>query len=548
MFLERKMSTLFAAIAFVLVLSSCDAFDCYIEQQPDPASGNKLRWVLPYTRVQRCHCSKILFGGFNAKPMEGWKEYLYTDEPLQFVNNDDPESLTKFLECDEKNEHAAKGATTRQPSSQTEVITETVTLQQTSTKPNQDDLSGSGWTGPTDDYENNMATSQPGDDLSGSGWTNPIDDSENELTTSQPGDEVSESGRTDPTDESDYDFSYPTDWHDDEADANSTAEFSECSTSVALGMQDGRISNRRIVASSSVQTQDIRDVFNETETYDLSPYNARLGYGGCWIPSITDTNKWIQVYVGLGKILTGITSQGFESYYVKTCYIEVQKNDNRWKKHKNGGSRVFVANTDATSNAILMFDTPILTSVLRIQPIECTKYSLVDVCALRMEILGCKTTPKSGPNGDCVRRLGMESHKINQTQITISEENSPENYKNYVRLNNQNGCWIRPLTDSPWMTVSFRDKVNISGIIIQGCRRPDGYGARVKRFKIQLGNPTNPDWESREYDDITHTITPVTIIFDNPVETNQIKVIPTKCNHDNEGCAVRMEILGPCET
>ncbi|XP_072017121.1 uncharacterized protein [Amphiura filiformis] len=104
MLLGRKMPTLFTAIVFGLLLFSCDAFVCYIGKQRYPSNGYELRWVLPYTSAERCTCDKILFGGSNVDSMEGWKEYLYIDEPFQFVNNDNPASLKKLLDCDIINE------------------------------------------------------------------------------------------------------------------------------------------------------------------------------------------------------------------------------------------------------------------------------------------------------------------------------------------------------------------------------------------------------------------------------------------------------------
>ena len=71
-------------------------------QQPDPANEFKMRWVLPYTKEERCRCTKIIFGGVNLIPLPGWDDHFYSDSHLPFVNSHDMGELWALLGCDEE--------------------------------------------------------------------------------------------------------------------------------------------------------------------------------------------------------------------------------------------------------------------------------------------------------------------------------------------------------------------------------------------------------------------------------------------------------------
>ena len=64
-------------------LSFCHAYDqtCQMGQQPDPNNDNKMRWVLPMTKEERCACTKIFLGGVNIDPPPGAEEHFYRDDP-----------------------------------------------------------------------------------------------------------------------------------------------------------------------------------------------------------------------------------------------------------------------------------------------------------------------------------------------------------------------------------------------------------------------------------------------------------------------------------
>ena len=76
-------------------------FVCEMGQQPDPANGFKMRWVLPYTKEERCQCTRVIFGGVNLTPLPGWKDHFYSESPLPFVYSHSVGELRALLECDE---------------------------------------------------------------------------------------------------------------------------------------------------------------------------------------------------------------------------------------------------------------------------------------------------------------------------------------------------------------------------------------------------------------------------------------------------------------
>ena len=79
-----------------------------MKQQPDPRRNFLIRWVLPYEKDTLCSCTKIQLhyaskctGRYHIS-MPKALDYIYTDDPLLFVNNESQESLQILLECYKK--------------------------------------------------------------------------------------------------------------------------------------------------------------------------------------------------------------------------------------------------------------------------------------------------------------------------------------------------------------------------------------------------------------------------------------------------------------
>ena len=71
-------------------------------KQPDPDNNYRMRWVLIYTKEERCACTKVILGGMNMDiitPSSGAEDLFYTDDPLLFINNHDMNNLRGLLGC-----------------------------------------------------------------------------------------------------------------------------------------------------------------------------------------------------------------------------------------------------------------------------------------------------------------------------------------------------------------------------------------------------------------------------------------------------------------
>ncbi|XP_072051470.1 lactadherin-like [Amphiura filiformis] len=288
----------------------------------------------------------------------------------------------------------------------------------------------------------------------------------------------------------------------------------------ALGMENLDIPQKRIVISSRGTYNIINSNTNTTELKKSAQF-VRLNHNKYWVPDSDDPSPWVQVYLGLGKIVSGIIIQGLKQLWTRHDFIKVQAT---------------ACTDDPELHMTLMFEKPVNTSVIRVQPQDCLEITknvttgiqiTISDCAMKMEILGCENTQEIG----CVKPLGMESHEIDDAQISVS---SNVGKKNYARLYDVK-FWSASLPS--WIKVNLNHKVNISGIIIQGSGNQ-----WVERCIIEAD--TSAMSGSQEFEANFDGYTPVSIIFEEPVETSYIKVTPTVCHGGY--CKLRMEILRPC--
>ncbi|XP_072020415.1 uncharacterized protein [Amphiura filiformis] len=103
-FFNMAKAMKFVIATVTVIVCACGhggAKDCYMGQQPDPGHPKLgLRWVLPYTEdVLICTCTKILFGGMNPAPLPGSEKFVYPDDPLTLVNNDNVTELREKVRC-----------------------------------------------------------------------------------------------------------------------------------------------------------------------------------------------------------------------------------------------------------------------------------------------------------------------------------------------------------------------------------------------------------------------------------------------------------------
>ena len=99
--------------------------------------------------------------------------------------------------------------------------------------------------------------------------------------------------------------------------------------SIPLGMQDGRISNQSITASSHY--------------FKYPPWEGRLnaGVAKSWYAVAEDTKPWIQVDLGKVTWLKGVTTQGkMFTFFVKTYKLAYSSDEVTWFIYREPDAQV----------------------------------------------------------------------------------------------------------------------------------------------------------------------------------------------------------------
>ncbi|XP_035826998.1 hemocytin isoform X2 [Aplysia californica] len=144
-----------------------------------------------------------------------------------------------------------------------------------------------------------------------------------------------------------------------------------------MGLRSGLVRNNMITASS------FRDTYH-------SPQMARLDSQGSWLAAIDDLNQYIQVDFLTPVYLTGLTTQGRPDApsFVKSYRILHSLDGINWNPYQEqrGIDMIFEGNTDIFTPVKVLFKHPVLTRLLRIQPV-----SWHGRIAMRFEVHGCST-------------------------------------------------------------------------------------------------------------------------------------------------------------
>ncbi|XP_072029250.1 uncharacterized protein [Amphiura filiformis] len=157
-----------------------------------------------------------------------------------------------------------------------------------------------------------------------------------------------------------------------------------------LGMEDGRIKDSQITASSTWPSQSVQVA------------NARLNrpgnwpiYAGSWCAATNNINQWIQVSLNDSQMLGGIITQGRSSsmgrdpynQYITKYKVQYSNDGTHWKfvTDDNGQDEEFIGNYDRDTPVTNMFDSPILARFVRIRPTEWNSH-----ISMRLELLGCQ--------------------------------------------------------------------------------------------------------------------------------------------------------------
>ncbi|XP_034369380.1 coagulation factor V isoform X1 [Arvicanthis niloticus] len=160
-------------------------------------------------------------------------------------------------------------------------------------------------------------------------------------------------------------------------------EVNGCST--PLGLEDGRIQNQQITASS----------FKKSWWGDYwEPSLARLNAQGrvnAWQAKANNNKQWLQVDLLKIKKVTAIVTQGCKSLssemYVKSYTIQYSDQGVTWKSYRQKSSmvdKIFEGNSNTKGHVKNFFNPPIISRFIRIIP-KTWNQSI----ALRLELFGC---------------------------------------------------------------------------------------------------------------------------------------------------------------
>ncbi|EHB18757.1 Coagulation factor V [Heterocephalus glaber] len=160
-------------------------------------------------------------------------------------------------------------------------------------------------------------------------------------------------------------------------------EVNGCST--PLGMEDGKIENKQITASS----------FKKSWWGDYwEPSRARLNAQGrvnAWQAKANNNQQWLQIDLLKIKKITAIVTQGCKSLssemYVKSYTIHYSDQGMEWKPYRQKSSmmdKIFEGNGNVKGHVKNFFNPPIISRFIRIIP-KTWNQSI----ALRLELYGC---------------------------------------------------------------------------------------------------------------------------------------------------------------
>uniref|UniRef100_A0A8C6CT12 Coagulation factor V n=1 Tax=Moschus moschiferus TaxID=68415 RepID=A0A8C6CT12_MOSMO len=160
-------------------------------------------------------------------------------------------------------------------------------------------------------------------------------------------------------------------------------EVNGCST--PLGMENGKIENKQITASS----------FKKSWWGNYwEPFLARLNAQGrvnAWQAKANNNNQWLQIDLLKIKKITAIVTQGCKSLssemYVKSYTIHYSDQGMDWKPYREKSSmvdKIFEGNNNVKGHVKNFFNPPIISRFIRIIP-KTWNQSI----ALRLELFGC---------------------------------------------------------------------------------------------------------------------------------------------------------------
>ncbi|XP_020896316.1 lactadherin-like [Exaiptasia diaphana] len=147
-----------------------------------------------------------------------------------------------------------------------------------------------------------------------------------------------------------------------------------------LGMQDGRIADSQISASSVYPSSEVQ------------PFNARLHLtvtGAGWSAAKTAVGEYLQIDLKKTHIISKVATQGRYTpgglQYVKLYYLTYSHDDVQWTTFNYGGEmKKFQGNADMSTVVTHTLPVPIRTRFIRFVALEW--YAWI---SMRVELYGC---------------------------------------------------------------------------------------------------------------------------------------------------------------
>ncbi|XP_054549465.1 coagulation factor V isoform X1 [Talpa occidentalis] len=310
-----------------------------------------------------------------------------------------------------------------------------------------------------------------------------------------------------------------------------------------MGLSTGTVTDSQIKASEYLSYWE--------------PKLARLNNGGsynAWIAEKSSTDyvstPWIQVDLQREVLLTGIQTQGakhyLKSYYTTEFTVAYSSDQSNWRIFKGNSTKnvmYFDGNFDASTVKENTFDPPFVARYIRISPTR--SYNRP---TLRLELQGCEV------NG-CSTPLGMESGKIENTQITASSFKKSwwgdywEPFRARLNAQGRVNAWQAKANNiKQWLQIDLLKIKKITAIVTQGCKSLSSE-MYVKSYTIQYSDQ-GVEWKpyrqkssmvDKIFEGNSNTKGHVKNFFNPPIISRFIRIIPKTWN---QSITLRLELFG----
>ncbi|XP_072021648.1 lactadherin-like [Amphiura filiformis] len=292
-----------------------------------------------------------------------------------------------------------------------------------------------------------------------------------------------------------------------------------------LGLEEQKINYSQIRCSNTMNTK------HETCNHSKS----RLNGTSAWTPDSSDKDQWIEVDLGVTKLVTEVVTQGHPDGDEWVTEYKVQykvEQEDEWEfvtddTEKENGSE-FTGNYDQNSKQINRFPAPISASFIRLVP---TKWNTS--ISMRFELRGLD---------------GSEDQKIQDSRFSCSSHKHEPCNHSKSRLNSTS-AWTPDSSDkNQWIEVDLGVTKLVSEVVTQG--NPDG-DKWVTKYKIQYKVEERDEWkyvtdDTKEKNELEFTgncdrNSEQTNRFPEPIRASFIRFVPTDWKNN---ISVRFELRG----